>query len=425
MLKKIMATGAICAIACGISYGKTGALDIMESSLKGVSNQGVEYYCSGNDAHATCYFKNTDTTLFGVSNMRADMWLTDSQIKQEISGNIDVSFFGGDYDDLLSPKSFKCESTSTLQDLQDFGSGSCTIKSDVATLSLNTKTLIESKSFRYKTMPSLVVSYIAQAERFSKDYDAIQTKYEDKLTALRKQTAKDKEEVQDQIDMLESASKKRGGCNYSKAQTISNEIKQKKTEKENIMKLYNDSYDAIQKQYEDEMQTFTQSVVSWLKQYNYTMQEARFDLHTNQLGEIAFSFFARHYLGFDNSAPLTMAEKQEFEKRKKEVSAQYYSRLGATRAAGMTFVGQSAYLDDHLRKSLKKVIEESAKLFDSNSHKSSLKILITPLSQDSVNLGDEAQRLISAYNKDGSEMLHVVFNIINRYDIRAVQWWPE
>lgn len=434
MLKKIMAASAICAIACGISYGKTGALDIMELSLKDLGKQGVEYYCVGNETHATCFFKDTDTALFQLNNMRADMWLTDNQVKQEISGNVNTRFFENDYSKFI-PKSFKCESTSTLQDLQTAGIGNCVIKSDVATLSLDSKALTESKSFRYKTMPSIIMQYITQAEQLGKEYDRIQTKYNNEVAALRNQTIEDKENIQSQIDMLATSRKKlykseQGcGCNtcatLGKEEAINTMLRIKNAEKEQIIKNYDASYDEIQKRYEEDMQAFTQSVVSWLKQYNFTLQEARIYLRTNKLGDEVFAAFAKDYLSFNENIPLTKEQKQERSEYKKKITAKYYSGLEAMRAASMTFIERSPYLSEHLRKNLQKIVAEHAKLFDSHSHKSSLKVLITPLKQDAMNLGDEAQKLINAYNQSEIEnsdgLLRAVFDIINQYDVKAVK----
>lgn len=444
MLKRIIAASAVCALACGISYGKVGALDIMELSLKELDKQGIKYYCAGNNTRATCYFKNIDTALFKTSNIRADMWLTDNNIKQEISGDINMSSLMGDYDK-FTPKSFKCESESTLQDLQSIGGGSCIIKTDVATLSLDSKALVESKSFLYKTMPSIVVQYITQVERFGKEYDQIQTKYNNELTALSRQAREDKATIQYQINNLEVSHERlygdeqQGcGCNVcamsKKEEAVKNELQQKIAEKEKIIKKYNDSYDALQKQYEEDMQSFKQSVVSWLSQYNYTLQEIRINIRTNKLAEEVFAAFTRDYFGdyfyFNENVPLTKKQQQERLEHKKKIAAQYYSSLEAMRAAGMTFIEQSPYLDEHLRKSLQKIVAENAKLFDSHSNKSSLKVIITPLKQDTMNLGDEAQKLIDAYNQNEAEngeemLLRAIFNIINQYDIKAVQWLPN
>lgn len=429
-----MTASAICAIACGIAYGKAGALDIMELSLKDVGKQqNVGYYCVGNDAHATCYFKDIDSVLFGVRNLRADMWLTDNQVKQEISGDIDTGLFVGDYEK-FAPKSFKCESKQTLQDTQSTDIGNCIVKSDVATLSLDSKALMESKSFRYKTMPSIVLQYIAQVEQFSKEYERIQTEHNNEIDSLLKQTKDEKENIQYQINALKIAIKRMDRCcdcnvTVGQFEEINSEIASKNGEMDRIVKKFDTSYDEIQKRYEEGMQDFTQSIVSWLKQYNYTLQEARIYLNGNKLGEEAFTTFARDYFDFNENVPLTRQQKQERSEYKKRITAQYYSGLEAIRAAGMTFIEQSPYLDKHLRDSLQNVVAENAKLFDSHSNKKSLRILITPIRQDAINLGDEAQKLITAYNKDksgnGDEMLHAIFNIINKYDIRAVKWWPN
>ena len=92
----------------------------------------------------------------------------------------------------------------------------------------------------------------------------------------------------------------------------------------------------------------------------------------------------------------------------------------------MTFVEQSPYLEKHLKDSLKKVIVEYAKLLDPNSHRVRVKVVVSPRYDFTINLGDEAKKIIFAYNKGTTHsLIKEIFDIINRYDIKYVRVWPE
>lgn len=433
MLKKLITAGALSIAACGVSFAKNGALDIMEWALQDAEKAGVAYHCAGDSTHATCYFKNVDGFLFQLKDMRADIWLSDNEVKQEVSGSIAANF-GEDLNKFI-PKSFTCNSISTLKDLQSNANGTCVIKADVATLSLESKTLVESRAFRYKTMPTLLVQYIAKVDEFSKEYDRIQTKYENDLESLQQEAANALDDIDADIDMLSVSQRNTQheyacGCNSCnlRVQTyaIEKEIEQKQENKEQIRKSYEDKYDKIQKQYEEEMQNFSDSVVAWLSQYNYTMQEARVYVRANKLAKSAFETFAKEYLAFNENIPLSKDERIERANDKKRITAQYYSSIEASRAASMTFVDQSPYLETHLKKSLKKIVADHAQLLDPNAHKGSVKILITPLDSTAMNLGDEARKMITAYNKGGGHgLMKSFFDIVNKYEIKSVRVWPE
>lgn len=433
MLKKLITAGALSMAVCGVSFAKNGALDIMEWALQDAAKAGVAYHCAGDSVHATCYFKNVDGFLFQLKDMRADIWLSDNEVKQEVSGNIAANF-GEDLNQFI-PKSFTCNSVSTLKDLQSNANGTCVIKADVATLHLESNTLVESKSFRYKTMPTLLVQYIAKVDEFSKEYDRIQTKYENDLEALQQEAADTLDDIDADIDMLRVSQRNTQheygcGCNSCRSQSqtyaIEKEIDRKQEIKEQIRKSYEDKYDKIQKQYEEEMQNFSDSVVAWLSQYNYTMQEARVYVRANKLAKSAFETFAKEYLAFNENIPLSKDERIERANEKKRITAQYYSSLEASRAGGMTFVEQSPYLAPHLKKSLQKIVSDHAQLLDPNAKKRSVKILITPLDSTAMNLGDEAQKMINAYNKSrGHGLMKTFFDIVNKYEIKSVRVWPE
>lgn len=436
MLRKILAAGAICAVTSGVSFGKTGALDILEKSFQEVGKSGLEYYCAGNDVEATCKFKDIDTLLFKVKDLKVSVTLTDNQWKQAASGNI-ITYAGSDMAQFM-PKSFHCESSAELKDLQNFGDGQCVIKSDVATITMDSKTLVESKSYRYKSMPTLVVRYIAQVEQFSKEYDRIQQKYRDDMEQLQKQFYTDLDDVRTEMDMIRNTryASKPSGCGSSHLSCgcasddndvmISNAITQKKSQEEQLRKNYDKAYNEIMAQYDEDTAALTQDIVAWLKQYDVTLQEMRVYVRTNKLAESAFGVFAKEYLAFNENIPLSKKEKQARAETKKQLTAQYYAGLESMRAASLTFVGQSPYLADHLKVSLQKVVSDSAKLFDPNAHKRSLKILITPRESGSLNAGVEAQKLVDAYRL-GKErvMLQALFDIVNQYNIQSVRVWPQ
>ncbi len=426
MLKKIIAASAMCAFSCGISFGKIGALDIMEFGAEGIAKSGITYRCVGDNSHATCYFKDIDTLLFQVKNMRTEAWLTDNQWKSEISGDIVVNLNNDSA--VFMPKSFRCENTEDLKDLQNLNNGRCVITSDVATLSIDSKALSESKTYRYKTMPTIFLQYITKIERLSKEYDRIQTQYHNKVAALQQKVHEDLDDIQTEIDMLATAEMQNNGYRHSCGHKSTSPQENLMRQKQAIKKNYNIAYDEIVQQYEDDMAEWQQSVVTWLNQYNFAINEVRVYTHTNKLAETAFGVFAKEYFMFNENIPLTKQEQKERDEQKKQLTAQYYAGLEAMRAASITFIEQSPYLEEHLKESLQKIVAEYAKLFDPNAHKRSVKILITPKNNNLVKLGDEAQKLIAAYNTKGNketEMFQALFDIINRYDIKAVKLWPE
>lgn len=424
MLKKIIAASAISMVACGVSFAKTGALDIMEWVLQDAEKAGITYNCVGDNSHATCHFKNIDGFLFQLKDVRTDMWLNDNEVRQEISGSI-VANLEEDLNKFV-PKSFTCNSTSTLEDLQNSGNGTCVIKSDVATLSLDSKTLLESRSFRYKTMPTLLVQYITKINQFSKEYDHIQTKYQNDLEALRKESASALDDINTEIEMLESSqNQQQYGCGCMGNPT-NEAIAQNKETKERITESYTKKYDEIQKRYEEEMQNFNSSIVAWLSQYNYTIQEVRIHVRSDGLAE-SVTNLAKKYLTLNSGISFLKNKQTKNADIEKRITAQYYSALEASRAAGMTFVGYSPYLAPHLRTSLQKIISDQAKLLDPNANKNSIKILITPLKNNAtMNLGNEAQKFINAYSKGRNHaLIQSFFDIINQYDIKSVRMWPE
>ncbi len=71
-------------------------------------------------------------------------------------------------------------------------------------------------------------------------------------------------------------------------------------------------------------------------------------------------------------------------------------------------------------------MSDHAQLLDPNAKKRSVKILITPIDSTAMNLGDEAQKMINAYNKSrGHGLMKTFFDIVNKYEIKSVRVWPE
>lgn len=442
MLRKILAAGAICAVTSGVSFGKTGALDILEKSFQEAQKSGLEYHCAGNDVEAACQFKDIDTFFFTIKDMQVSATLTDNHWKQAVSGKILVNIVdtGDDVAQFL-PKSFQCENTAELKDLQNFGNGECVIKSDVATITLDSKTLVESRSYRYKTMPTLIVRYIAQIEKFSKEYDRIQKQYADDMERLQNKYYADLEDMQAEIDMIQNAQyiHKSSGCgvrpsncgcggDYDNDLAIQSAVAQKKSQKEQLKKSYNEAYDEISQQYDEDMAALTQDIVAWLKQYEVTLKEMRVYVRSHKLAESTFGVFAKEYLAANENIPLSKKEQQARAETKKRVTGQYYANLESMRAASLTFIGQSPYLADHLKVSLKKIVSDSAKLFDPNAHKRSMRILITPRELGSMNAGVEAQKLIDAYQQNNGReraFMQIFFDLVNQYNIQSVRVWPQ
>ena len=432
MLKKLITASIVGMAVCGVSFGKTGALDIVETALKDVEKQGVSYYCAGDDSHATCYFKDLDNFLFRMKNLHADIWIKDDEVRREISGDI-VPIFDGDINKFI-PKNFTCEDKSVIKDLQYISNGKCIIESDVATLSIDSNALLESRLFRYKTVPTLLLQYIAKVEHFNNEYNLIQTKYQNDLKILQDEFNMALDDIESNIELLESTQKIANhtskcdcnSCTSSRYYAIHDEISQKRNDKEQLRKSYEYKYDEIQKQYDEDMQQFTDSVIEWLKQYNLTIKEVRINIKTNNLARSAFETFAKEYLDFNENIPLSKQQQMERNEQKKRITAKYYSSLEASRAAGVTFVEQSPYLEKHLKDSLKKVIVEYAKLLDPNAHRVRVKVVVSPRYDFTINLGDEAKKIIFAYNKGTTHsLIKEIFDIINRYDIKYVRVWPE
>lgn len=432
MLKKLITAGAISMAVCGVSFGKTGALDIVESILKDVDKQGNTYQCVGDDSHATCHLNDVNGLLFQIKNLRADLWVNDDEVKQEISGNIEL-----DIDDDVNkfvPKSFTCNSKSVLKDLQYISDAKCIIKADAETLIIDSKSLLESRTFRYKTVPTILIYYIENIKRLDKEYRDIRAKYQDKFNALEDKFDIALDDIETNIELLKNTKKitnhnSNCGCNscYLKNNhKIDEQIEKKRGEEKQIRQSYLIEYNEIKKQYDEDMQRFTDSIVAWLKQYNYTMKEARIHIKTNEFANSAFETFAKTYLMF-NEYDLSLKQQQkQINEEKKRITAKYYSDIESFRAGGITFIEQSPYLKQHLKDSLKKVIAENVKLLDPHSHKISIKILIKPREYVTMNVGDEVEKMISIYNEGTTNsFLKAMFDIVNKYDIKSVRVWTE
>ncbi len=438
MLKKVFAIGAMCAMSCGVSFGKTTALELVESSLKDVKSLGIEYSCYGDDKYAKCQFKDLNTTLFGLKNAGFEISLTDYQLKQKAFGDI-VSNFGQDVNKFV-PNRFECSSESNLvvDDLDSYGVEQCVLKSDVSNLRVDLKTKMHSKAYRYKTMPSILLKNIALIQKISKDFDDADEKYNNKVSKLREDRDKQIGEIYDEIEhfgmLLESKGSHQHGCKCGECKE-NEEVKEfkemhaiKTREAREIREKYGKEYDRLQKEYDDEVQGIFDSAITILKMYDFELQEARVYIKADTLADTLFTLSNKRFFAFNKNIPLTKEQELMRAEKKKRITAKYYSELEASRAGMITLVKESPYLSDNLRATLQKVIIQHVKLFDPNSRTRSVKVLITPLDNVPFNLGDELQKFRNIYvdsnYHDDDNATKAYFDIINKYDIRAVREWP-
>lgn len=428
MLKKIVTAGAIYALACGVSFGKTGALEFVEQTLQGIEKSGIDYYCSGDKEYAACRFKSIDTFLFNIENMRAEVWLTDTEYKQKSSGNIVIA--GSEDDKPFLPHSFECESSAKLQGLQNLGASVCILKSDVATFSIDGTNIVESKSFRYKSMPTLVTQYIATVQYFSNEYDRIQNHYKDERRKISEQKWREIDDLDTEIEQLEIQNQKAHtsdcncGCNtcgYAKYRQFDDKVQEREKERKAVYKKYADIYAELEEQYNEDIENLTNEAIAWLQKYNITIQDIRVSIKTNKLAETLFATYAKDFLAFNEDIPLSKKEKLARAEEKKQLTGKYYAALESIRAAGITYIEQSPYLKPELKTSLRKVVVEYAKLFDPNSHKRSVNFIIKPQDGTPINLGDELSILFANKKARSSVAIHRFFENANRYDIKVVR----
>lgn len=401
MLKKMLVMSMACAISCNISFSKpTRALDLAEIVLSETEKSGIRHVCHGNDREANCHIRDIVNSYLQIKNIYMDIALTDFTLKQKFSADIEMNL--GKYADynIFIPKNIVCEAESHLKDLENLNTGSCTLKSDVATLEIDMQDVMQSKKFRYKTMFNAVRHFMETITYFSNKFEKIQSLYAKDSQTLREQRDNDLRRL------------------YAEENT-----KQNSYEIHMVREAYEINSDALTKRYVADTQKNMDNFISWLKQYNIDIKEIKIYLKTKKLAESLFAIYAKDFLNFNENTPLSNEEKKQREEEKKRITAEYYAGLELIRAAAITFVSQSPYLNEHLKKNLTKVVSEHAKLFDPNSHKRSLKILVQHLSDKPINLGEQVEKLKNADDRDTK--LQILFEIINQYDIKVVRYWPN
>ncbi len=436
MLKKVFAVSAICAMFCGISFGKTNALDLVEYELS-IDGNGLEHSCSGNENYAKCRFKDIDMAFMSIKNTNLEIQLTDYQYKENISGEI-VSGLGQDLNKFI-PNKFECSLNSKLNvdDLDNYGVLECKLYSDVAMLKFYIDSKTHSKAYRYKTMPTIMTNNIAMMEKIIKSFKDRETKYYEKLEKLRSDRNTKIDDIQDEIDFIRMSLRTKennskcgcGACNRHKKE-LEKSYSRKSYEMSQIRTEYGNAYDAIQREYEEGVQEDIDSLVAFLKQYDHEIKEIKIHVKANSLADTLLNLSAKRFFSFNENIPLNKEQKLEREEEKKRIMAKYYSQLESSRAAAITLVKESPYLSNQLKKTLSEVVKQQAKLFDPNSNTRNMKILITSINNKPINLGDELNKLRVAYlndyaNDDENNMFKALFDIINQYDIRLVREWPQ
>ncbi|RDU65890.1 hypothetical protein CQA53_05435 [Helicobacter didelphidarum] len=453
MLKKMLMFGVICAISSGVSFGKTRALDIAESSLKSMQDLGIEYRCFGDDTQAKCQFRDIVLPFVHatIKNAQFELEVSDFKYTQKISANVQTDFKRQVQYAEFIPKNITCQNDSDLINREIVTNEKCFVASDVATLEFDSDTLLQSRNFRYKTMFSILQELLAKAYHYNEKINNMDSVYRVKLQQLRDKRDNEMKELYTEHENLEndlqhitqtnkySDTRHSCGCDNHKICNDSRGITQDKTslhnslmknraEMKKVREFYEKDYDELREEYQEATQGVVDEFIVWLKNYNIDLREARLYLRTKKLAESTFGLYAHDFLDFNENIPLSKKERKAREEEKKEITAGYYSSIEASRAASITFINQSPYLNDNLKKNFVKIVNEYAKLFDPNSHKRSVKITAQKINGEPINLGDEVERMVK-YSKNevrGYDLIQQhFFDIVNQYDIRAVRYWPN
>lgn len=446
MLKKVFVLGVVCALSLAYAKDKSRALDYAQKSMKDFGSD-VHYTCYGNDTEARCSARNITDFPFSINNFVLDVNLSDYEYKRKVSFDLETSYFR-EYEKFV-PNNLTCEGVYNLKDLDVSGSEHCVLSADVATMEFDIDSSITSKNFNYKDMFKVV------QDSFDKPRDLL-----DRLSNVTQQNSQaaldDYFKGEDELDnlyaeresLIESHKhsvtnnkKSSCGCGHHKGDSkpagikdllndrkyIEDKLAQNSSEIAKVTQENKQKKDEREAEYQEEKRDIEKSIVKYLSNYNLKIKEIRIYIKGNKLADTTFATYAQDFFNFNENTKLNKKEKKAREEEKKRVTAGYYSSIEAMRAASITFISQSQYLNDNHKKNFIKILDLHAKLFEPHAHKNSIRILITPLSDKSINLGKEAKKIIKFANDEISseEFVKTLFDTINQYDIRAVRFFPQ
>ncbi|MWV61362.1 hypothetical protein DCO58_10005 [Helicobacter saguini] len=449
MFKKFLLVSA--ALSLGFmqaqSYnGQKRALDFAENVLSDLKDAGVEYNCHGDDSDAACRIRDIAFPLFSttISNGRFEVSFKDNQYKQRIYAEIDInSKHALDYESYV-PKSIECKTTYNLNRVDIIGVENCVIQSGLVTLDFDLAESIHSNEFTDKSMFSIMKKSLLKVRDYDKKLTLLSTSFEERSNKLNEEKYNTIDKLYDDRDSLQELHKQSAennspcGCGHHNHKSVSTvellkdrrylESSLAKNEKEikKARENFNEEYEELQEEYDRHLRAYKQHIVKWLSNYDIDVKEARLYIKAPALSKHTFNLYADDLRTFNSDYKLTKKQKKAKAEEKKRITAGYYSSVEAMRAASITFVKESPYLSDNLKKSFSKIIDQHAKLFEPHTGKKSIKILATRLDNTPFNLGKEAQKVVDYTNGDISteEFLTKVFDVINNYDIRAVRSFP-
>lgn len=231
---------------------------------------------------------------------------------------------------------------------------------------------------------------------------------------------------------VDSKSKHKGG-NESLASLLNdplyleNELNKNNLDISQTRTKYDTQYRELLDETKEEVDSVKKDMIKWLKNYNFDIKEVRLELKASDMANYTFALYAQDFLNFNENAKLSKKEKQARINEKKRIMAGYYSSIEAMRAASITYVQESPYLNAENKKGIVKIIDKHAKLFEPHTGVKRVKILATHNIESSFNAGNAAESLISFIDNDTSldVFLHTLFDNVNEYSIKSVRYFPN
>lgn len=452
MLKKVFMVSAVCALFFGVSQAHTqgyntqkGALGFAEYTLKDLKDSGIDYVCHGDASDARCRFRDIAFPFGGnVSNASFEVSFKEREYKQRLRFDIDInSRYITDYSNYI-PRSVECSTTYSLDYTNVAGVSSCVINSDLVTLDFDVSQSIDSNEFIGKSMLSVMAHSLAKLNDYNEKLNVVHRSFGNEIYKLDKEKYdtidrlySDRESLQ---ELHKQAVENEESCNCRNHKHYNNSVvallkdrkylesslRDNEREIKYSRKYYGEEYDDLKDDYDVHLRALQKQIVKWLSRYDVNIKEIRIYVKAPALAKATFNLYANDLITYKKNYKLTKREKREKAEEKKRVTAGYYSSVEAMRAASITFVNESPYLSDRLKKSSAKIIDQHAKLFEPHTGKKSVKILATSIDGKPLNLGKEAQKIFDYSNDDidRHEFLTKVFEVVNSYDIRAVRSFP-